>query len=82
MNLEQFTFVGRLLAITDFASVLRVDNLAFALAIWASLLDLLDHGTQLTEDSLDTLTTTRLTSLDCPLFSTLAVTLGTKDALL
>ena len=82
MDLEDLSVIDRLFAIADLAAVLLVDYLAFATAIGTRLLDLLDHGSQLSEHNFDTLATAARTLTDRTFLAALAITFGAKDVLL
>lgn len=64
VDLEHLALRDRLLAVALLALVLGVDDLSSGVAVVARLLDLLHHGTKLTEHDLDTLTAASGTRCD------------------
>ena len=82
VNLEYLSLVDNLLSVAVLASILRVDDFSLSVTIVARLLDLLNHGTELTKNDLDSLTFTRSTSLDRAFLSTFPFALSTEDVFL
>ena len=81
-DLEHLALVDDLLAEAALAAILRVDDLALAVAVAARLLNLLDHRAELAEDDLDPLTVAALAALDGALLASLALALGAENVLL
>lgn len=81
-DFEDLTLLVDLLAVALLAAVLGVDDLTLTLALGTSLLHLLNHGTELTEDDLDTLTVASATCLDSTLLTTSTIALLAENVLL
>ena len=79
MHLKHLFLRYHLLAVTLLALVLLVDDFTRTMALVASLLDLLDHGTHLTHDDTDTAAITFVALLHRTLLATLAVTFATDN---
>jgi hypothetical protein len=79
MNFEHLALSDDLLALTRLAPTLGLDLLPFSIAIGASLLDLLHHGSELSRDHFYTATLTRRTRLNSAFFSALATALCAYD---
>ncbi|KAI3475524.1 hypothetical protein L1887_63081 [Cichorium endivia] len=81
-HLEHLALLVDLFAVALLAAVLCVDDLAVALALWAGLLHLLHHGTELSEHDLDTLAVASAARLYGALLAAAAVALFAEDVLL
>lgn len=81
-DLEDLALLVDLLAVALLAAVLGVDDLTLTLALGAGLLHLLNHGAELAEDDLDTLTIASATCLDSTFLATATLALFAENVLL
>src|SRR5947209_4490495 len=79
VNLEDLTLRNDFLAIALLALVFLADCLAFATAVWALLLELLHHGSHLTDNSLEAGAVAGLAGLNRPLFAAPPLAFGAND---
>lgn len=81
-DFEDLALMVDLLAVALLAAILGVDDLTLTLTFGTGLLHLLNHGTELTKDDLDTLTIASATCLDGTLLSSMAIALLAENLLL
>lgn len=82
VNVQDLSVDDSLLAVTVLAAIFVLDDLSLSVAVGASRLEPLDHGTHLAHHGLHTLAITAGTALDRALLSTTTLALGADDGAL